>query len=124
MSKSDIERIKKIKIENIIWIFYFIIILLSYYSNYYEIDYFKNKNIISKEKYRKINIFIFSVLVIIYSYFEIDSISSFFDCNTSSDKSKYDKLVFIATSLVLISGLIFLYIACVDVDLEEEIAFS
>ena len=34
------DRLKKIKTENEIWIIYLIIIGLSYWSNYYEKDYF------------------------------------------------------------------------------------
>ena len=37
------DRLKKIKTENEIWIIYLIIIGLSYWSNYYEKDYFTNR---------------------------------------------------------------------------------
>ena len=68
-------KLKEIKIENIIWLIYIGIIVLSYYSNYLEKDYFINKNNKSKKKYRETLIIIFSILVIVYLYFFIDSIS-------------------------------------------------
>ena len=67
---TEIEnRLKDIKIEDLIWIIYLGIIFLSFYSNNLEKDYFVNNNEESKEKYRKIMILIFSILVIVYLYF-------------------------------------------------------
>ena len=118
------KRIKQIDIENNIWIIYFIIIGLSYYGNYYEKDYFKNNNIKSKEIYQKTNTIVFTILLIIYSYFEKEAINSFREKNKSKDQKKYDTLSLIATTAVLISGIIFLYIIVNDKDLDEEIAFN
>ena len=114
------KRLKQIHNENNIWIIYIVIIILSFYSNYLETDYFLNNNIISKDKYRKINIIIFTTLLIVYMYYENDAYNSFI----SKDKTKYDNLIFIATTLVLISGIIFLYIVLKDNDISSEIAFS
>ena len=118
------ERIKQIDMENHIWILYLFIIFLSFYSNSLEKDYFINKNTFSKEKYRKINIFIFSLLLIVYSYFENDSIKSVINTSNNPTKRYYDNLVFIASTCILISGVIFLYIAINDTELEEELAFN
>ena len=120
MNNNLEKRLKLINIENNIWIIYIGIIILSFYSNVLEKDYFINKNISSKNKYQKINTIIFITLIIVYSFFENESIKSLKNIN----KSKYDNLNFIATTLVLISGLIFLYIILNDNDLEEEIAFN
>ena len=114
------KRLKQIHNENNIWIIYIVIIILSFYSNYLETDYFLNNNIISKDKYRKINIIIFTTLLIVYMYYENDAYNSFI----SKDKTKYDNLIFIATTLILISGIIFLYIVLKDNDISSEIAFS
>ena len=89
------KRIQQIEIENKIWIIYFIIIGLSYYGNYYEKD-----------------------------YFEKEAVNSFREKNKSKDQKKYDTLSLIATTAVLISGIIFLYIIVNDKDLDEEIAFN
>ena len=43
-------KLKEINIEEIIWVIYLGIIILSYYSNNLEKDYFINNNILNKEK--------------------------------------------------------------------------
>lgn len=118
------ERLQKIKTENEIWVIYLIIIGLSYWSNYYEKDYFINNNENSKNHYKTINTLIFTILVLIYTYFEKDAINSFLNKNKSIEVQNYDTLILIATTLVLISGIIFLYIILVDNNIEEEIAFN
>ena len=117
MNNNLEKRLQEIKIENIIWIIYIGIIILSFYSNKLEKDFFINNNINSKNKYRKINTIIFIILIIVYSYFEKDALESL---NTN----KYNNLAFIATTLVLISGFIYLYIIINDDDISTEIAFS
>ena len=121
----DVEkRLQQINIENYIWVIYLIIIGFSFISNELEKDYFVNHNLKSKEQYRKINIMIFSVITIIYLYFVKESYESVKEKNKSETLKKYDFLSFIASSLVFISGIIFLYIAIDDKDIEEEIAFN
>ena len=118
------ERLKKINIENHIWIIYLGIIYLSFLANTYEKDYYINNNNFSKNIYRNLNIIIFIILILVYSYFELDSLKSFFNTNKSPKQYKLDNLSLIATTLVLISGIIFLYILIEDKDLVEEIAFN
>lgn len=118
------ERLQKIEIENNIWIIYLGIIFLSFLANSYEKDYFISNNTSSKNTYRKLNIIIFIILVLVYSYFELDSLKSFFNTNKSMKQYKLDNLSLLATTLVLISGIIFLYILIEDEDLLEEIAFN
>ena len=118
------ERLNQIKIENYIWIIYLVIIILSYYANYFEKDYFLTKNENSKNTYRKLNSIVFIILIIIYSYFEKDAISSFKNKDKSKKQKEYDTLSLIASTLVLISGFIFLYIILKDKDIGTEIAFN
>ena len=118
------ERLKKIDIENNIWIIYLGIIFLSFLANSYEKDYFINKNNLSKKTYRELNIFIFIILTLVYSYFEIDALKSFLNKDKSPKQTKLDNLTLLATTLVLLSGIIFLYILIDDEDLIEEIAFN
>ena len=118
------ERLKQIKIENYIWIIYLGIIILSYCANYYEKDYFLTKKEKSKRKYRKLNSTVFIILIIIYSYFEKEAINSFKTKNKSIEQQKYDTLSLIASTLVLISGYIFLYIILKDENIGTEIAFN
>ena len=118
-------KLREIKIENFIWLIYIGIIILSYYSNYLEKDYFINKNNKSKEKYREILIIIFSILLIVYLYFFIDSISDIKNINKySNDKKNLVLLSSLASLLVLISGIIFLYISYKDENIDVEIAFN
>ena len=125
MNNNIEKRLKQINIENNIWIIYLIIIGLSFYSNKLEKDYFINKNNISKETYRKINTIIFIVLILVYSYFEEDAIESFFNNqNKTSKQKKYDSLILIAATAILVSGFIFLYIILDDKNLDTEIAFN
>ncbi|MBQ6134710.1 MAG: hypothetical protein IJI60_00140 [Bacilli bacterium] len=118
------ERLQKIEIENFIWIIYLFIIGFAFYSNSLEKDYFLTKNENSKQRYRMINACIFLVLIFVYSYFEKDAITSLQEQDKNNKKRNLDILSFIATSAVLLSGFLFLYIILVDNDLEEEIAFN
>ncbi len=124
MNQDITKRIKQINTENKIWLIYLIIIAFSFYSNYLEKDYFLNDNLESKEKYRKINITIFTVITIVYLYFEKEAWDSLKEKNKNKKLKQYDTLAFIASSMILLSGIIFLYIAIDDKNIEEEIAFN
>ncbi|MBQ3436093.1 MAG: hypothetical protein IJH13_03670 [Bacilli bacterium] len=127
MGSTEIEeKLKQITIEDYIWIVYLIIIFLSWYSNSLERRYYIYNDEISKEKYRKILIFIFSILVIVYIYFLKSSINDLNNLkeNDSNKKKELITLSFIASLLIAISGLIFLYIALSDNDLNVELAFN
>lgn len=117
-------RLKKIDIENFIFIVYFGIILLSLYSNSLEKKYLIYKDENAKVKYRNILILIFIIAVIVYIYYFYDSYKSSKEISSNVDVNKFNQLSFIASTLVLISGLIFLYIAYSDKDLNVELAFS
>lgn len=119
-------KLRQLKIEDFIWVIYIFIIFLSWYSNNLERRYFIYNDVESKEKYRKIIIFIFSILVFVYLYFLKDSYNDVNNLN-KYDSPKTKKLIslsFIASLLIFISGLIFLYIAVNDEDLNVEIAFN
>ena len=124
MNNSPI--LKEIETENFIWIIYLFLIGLSFLANKFEKDYYINGNITDKEKYRIINIFIFTVALIIYIYFfkgNIDTVNKL-NCGDSYDKIFFNKLNLISTSLIVIAGIIFLYIAINDKNLETEISFN
>ena len=127
MKKKELEeKLTQLKIEDFIWIIYIGIIFLSWYSNNLERDYFINENINSKEKYRKIIIFIFSILNIVYFYFLQDSQKSIQNLNPSSSKKRKELtyLSYIASYLISISGILFLIIAISDTDMNVELAFN
>ena len=125
-SKELNEKLKQLKIEDFIWLIYLGIIFLSWYSNSLERKYFVTGDAISKEKYREIIIFIFSILVVVYLYFLKDSIDSINNLKPWDSQKKKDLtyLSFISSLLIAISGLIFLYIAFEDKDINVELAFN
>ena len=119
-------RLKQLNIEDLIWIIYIGIIILSFYSNSLERKYFIFKDKKDKNKYRRINIIIFSILRVVYIYFLNNSLNDFKNLK-STDSYKKKKLVylsFLGSLFISISGFIFLYIAIVDNDLDTEIAFN
>lgn len=127
MSKEELEnKLKQLDIEDFIWLIYIGIIIMSWYSNSLERDFFVNNNETSKIKYRNIIIIIFSVLVAVYIYFFKDSLDDVKKLKPTDSNKKRNliSISFIASTLILISGLMFLYIAIEDEDLNVELAFN
>ena len=118
------ERIKQIDVENIIFWVYLVIILLSFYANKLEKNYWITKNENSKIGYRNIQIVIFSIALLVYIYYANSSYQSLKEKPLSPHTQYLNKLAFTASSLVLISGVILLYIAYYDKDLNVELAFN
>lgn len=120
------DKLKELKIEDFVWVIYIGIILLSWYSNSLERKYFIYNDLCSKEKYQRIVIFIFLVLVVIYFYFFKSSYDDIKDLSYSDSlkKKRLTYLSFISSLLILISGLIYLYIAVVDDNIDVELAFN
>lgn len=121
-----IEKLKELDKEDFIWLIYVGIIFMSWYSNVFERKYFIWNDLKAKEKYRKITIGIFAVLIVIYTYFLNDAKKAvekltFYD---SDQKKELTKLAFVGSFLILISGLIFFYIALKDENIDVEIAFN
>lgn len=119
-------RLKQLKIEDFIWIIYIGIIIFSLYSNTFERKYFLYNDHESKEKYRKIMISIFVILVIVYAYFLKDSFDDIKGLKSydTEDKKRLTKLSFLGSLLIFISGIIFLYIALSDENIDVELAFN
>lgn len=127
MNHNEIEeKLKEIKTENYIWLLYIGIIFISWYSNNLEKDYFLNNNLISKEKYRKTLILIFSILIVVYLYFLKSAINDInnLKLNDTDQKKNLVYLSFIGSLLIVVSGIIFLYIAIKDEDISVELAFN
>lgn len=124
--KDYLDRLKEIEEENIVWLIYLGIIALSYYANYKEVKYILTKSTKDKEEYRKLMLIIFIILVIIYYHFTVSSYNSIKSLKeTDTEKKKtLTYAAFIASLLVLISGIIFLIIIIKDEDIEVEIAFN
>ena len=127
MNYESLDRkLEQLRTEDFIWLIYIGIILLSWYSNSLERKYFVYNDLESREKYRKIMIFIFSVLIIVYFYFLKDSYEDVKNMNPyeREEVKKLTSLSFIGSLLIFISGLIFLYISIKDEDLNVELAFN
>lgn len=121
-----LDKLKDIEIENKIWIIYIGIIILSWYANSKEKTFLLYNDNKAKKEYQNILILIFSILVIIYYYFAKDSYDKLININEfDSDKKKHLLyLSFIASFLILISGIIFLNIAIQDDQIDVELAFN
>ena len=120
------EILKKIKTENYVWVIYFILICLCLCGNTFEKNYVLYNDQKSKETYRKITIFIFAVALIIYLYFFFDNYKDVKNLKPTDSKRKKDlnELSLLGSTLILIAGLIFIYIAIVDTELDVELAFN
>ena len=123
--EKKVEILKKIQAENIAWSIYIVLILLSFYSNSIEKKYILF-DVKAKEEYRKLNIFIFAVALLVYLYFFEDSLRDVKNLKeTDSSTTKFfNEANLIAATLILIGGCILLYIAIFDKDLETEIALT
>lgn len=120
------EKLKELKAEEIVWIIYIGIIILSFYSNDLERKYFINNDLESRKKYTDLMIIIFTILLIVYMYFAKSSLDDIknLNMNDSMNKKKLTYLSFAGSFLILISGIIFLYIAFQNENLDVELAFN
>lgn len=120
------ERLRELKNEDFIWVIYIGIIFLSWFSNSLERSYFKTFNTEYRDKYRSIIILIFSVLIVVYFYFFKESLKDLKNLkeNDSDQKKILVFLSFLGSLFILLSGIIFLYIAIKDENLEVELAFN
>lgn len=121
-----LDKLKDIEIENKIWIIYIGIIILSWYANSKEKTFLLYNDEKTKKEYQNLLILIFSILVIIYYYFAKDSYDKLININEfdSNKKKHLLYLSFIASFLILISGIIFLNIAIQDDQIDVELAFN
>lgn len=120
------KKLKQLKNEDFIWLIYIGIIIISWYSNNLERKYFIYNDLNSREKYQKIMIFIFSILILIYFYFLKDSYDDLKNIKIYDDnkKKKLTYLSFLGSLFIFISGLIFFYISIMDEKIDVEIAFN
>lgn len=117
------QRLKELRIEEFVWIIYIFIIFLSFYANEIERNYFLTNNVNSKKKYQNLTIIIFSIVIIVYIYFFK---SSYQEYKNNKNKETYNLslLSLLGSTLILISGCLFLYVAIKDDNLDIELAFN
>ena len=120
------KKLKELKVEEIVWVIYIGIIILSFYSNNLERKYFINNDVDSRRKYTNIMIIIFTILLIVYMYFAKTSLDDVRELNKddSDEKKNLTYLSFLGSLLILIGGVIFLYIAIQNENLDVELAFN
>ncbi len=121
-----LEKLNDIKIENMVWLVYIGIIILSYYANSKEKKYLLYNDQKAKKEYQDLLIIIFSILLVIYYHFAKDSYEDVQKLNNfdSNKKKTLTKFLFVASLLILISGIIFLGLAIADDDIDIELAFN
>lgn len=124
MENKELEqKLKQLKTEDFIWLIYIGIIFASWISNGYERKYFIENDLDNKKNYRIIMTIIFIVLVAVYIYFFKDSYKDLKNIKPSDSKRKKD-LTFIASLLILISVIIYLFVVIADENIEVELAFN
>ena len=77
----DIDRLNDIKIENYIFIIYYIIITISLYANKVETEYLITDNKEIREKYRKLLFVIFGMAFLVYLYYTISNYDDYIEDN-------------------------------------------
>lgn len=120
----DYDRIKDTRIEDVIFIIYYLIITLSLYSNKIERDYLYSGDSNYRDRYRTLLYVIFGIAFLVYLYYTIDSYNTMREIDIDDDKRYLYELSFLASFLVLISGFIYLYIISNDKDISVELAFN
>jgi len=123
---DKLKRLEDIKIENIVWIIYIGIIILSWYANSKEKKYLLYNDLLSKKEYQNLLILIFTILVIIYFYFAKSGYEDILNLTSydSPKKQMLTKFAFIGSFLILVSGIIYLLLAILDDEIEIELAFN
>lgn len=121
-----LEKLNDIRTENIVWLVYIGIIILSYYANSKEKRYLLYNDQKAKQEYQNLLIIIFSILLVIYYHFAKDSYEDVKNLNNFDSKKKktLTKFSFLGSFLILISGIIFLGLAIADDDIDIELAFN
>ncbi len=124
--EDKLDRLKKINIENFIWVIYIGIIILSWYANSKEKKFILFDDQKSKKEYQNLMIFIFSILIVVYYYYTKDSYDDISKLNAEDTNKKVALTYasFIGSLLILISGAIFLIIAILDDNIDTELAFN
>ena len=75
MNNNEVNnKISQLNVEDFIWIIYLLIIIMSYYANYLERNYYLTNNKYNRDRYRKVMIIIFSILIVVYVYFLKNSV--------------------------------------------------
>ncbi len=123
---DKLKKLKEIKVENVIWIIYIGIIILSWYANSKEKKYLLYDDLLSRKEYQNLLVIIFTILLVIYYYFVKSSYDDMMNLTAfdSIKKQMLTKFSFLGSFLILISGTIFLILAILDDEIDIELAFN
>ena len=123
---DKLKKLKEIKVENVIWIIYIGIIILSWYANSKEKKYLLYDDLLSRKEYQNLLVIIFTILLVIYYYFAKSSYDDMMNLTAfdSSKKQMLTRFSFLGSFLILISGTIFLILAILDDEIDIELAFN
>ena len=123
---DKLKKLKEIKVENVIWIIYIGIIILSWYANSKEKKYLLYDDLLSRKEYQNLLVIIFTILLVIYYYFVKSSYNDMINLTAfdSIKKQMLTKFSFLGSFLILISGTIFLILAILDDEIDIELAFN
>ena len=113
--------LKRLKNEDFIWIIYFFIAAFALLANHYEKDFLLKKDINDYQKEKTIHIVIFLVAFFIYLYFVLLFTQDLNNMEKNFNNEKYRNtfLQLIAALLFLIGGIIYLFEAISERDIEE-----
>ncbi len=109
-------KLKKLKIEDFIWIVYFFIAAAALYSNYDERKFLLFHNQKSYQEKKNINVTIFFIALIIYIYFVLNNIEDLnnIEQNFNNPTYCYKLAQLVAALLFLIGGIIYLIVEIKD----------
>lgn len=119
------KRLEQLKVEDFLWLVLIGLLILSISNNETERHFLITKDERSKTKYRYTQIFIFSIAILIYLYYAITSYEDVTSLNNNNpQRSSHAYLSFISSLSILFAGILLLYIATTDVNVETEIALN
>ena len=110
--------LQEIQIEDWIWITYLFLSAVALVSNFFEKDYLLNRNKTSKKAFKTINIAVFLIVFFIYLYFVLLTYSRFKERQqqTTIKSMIVTNANFIAASLFLIGGILYLFTEIISDD--------
>ena len=125
MNNNINEQLKRIRIEDFIWVINFFIIFFAFMSNDYEENYIKTRNKESSRIFHTINIDIFIVIFLINVYFLYLRYQALQSLKSTSTKQEVlnANLNYLAAFLIVIGTFIYIYTEMSSANIEEEIPF-
>ena len=103
---NDIDEIKRLNFEDIIWIVFIILSILNLFANKYQKDYVVSNKQYYEDRANNISIFVLTILFIIYLYFFYRNYNMY---NNKDNPSDVDRIKVIGSLFFIIGSLCLLY---------------